>query len=84
MGMMSMDNFATPFMPFHPKYDDSDGEMDDEDFEFDDEDGAYELDDDYDEGDMLDVKPPLGVNEEDESGILEGISHILGVLISVL
>ena len=37
---------------------------DDEDFDYDGQldDEGYELDDEYDEGNMMDVKPPVGVN----------------------
>ena len=80
MDMMNLDNFPSPFMPFHQKFDDSEeeGEIEDEDededgFEFEDAEGGYELDDDYDEGDMVDVKPPVGVNVGDGTEMFEGI-----------
>ena len=75
MYMINMDNFAgNPFNPFLPKFDDSveedeeeeleDDDDDDEDFDYDGQldDEGYELDDEYDEGNMMDVKPPVGVN----------------------
>ena len=84
MDMMNLDNFAHPFMPFHQKFDDSaeEGEIDDEDddeegFGFEDGEGGYEMDDDFDEGDMVDVKPPPGVDIGDEAGMFEGINTII-------
>ena len=83
MDMMNMESFGNTFLPFHQKFEDSadDGEMEDEDedFDFDDDDPPYELDDDYDEGDMLDVKPPIGMKAE--NGLLEGIDNYLSFLV---